>query len=347
MTETVELAPWGLPEAEAFLTMCQEAMRPDNADLLERLVTEWQQEGPAHKAKRRPPKLLRREVEWRNLIDADGMDALEKVFKFVQLAVVGVDCDGDPALSVCIAARHLEDTHRQMPMLKVPRAEWNDLRGLARAADLARQNADLSARAAESLERDLAHAFKRDGEFRFPYIVGKLLAACARAEQETEPAGLDRDREALLVGGSVTMPILGDETATVTVEHDRDGVRFLGANRTVGAEDVEPIYSLGFEVSGREVVVRVLESQAKKLKRQLTNLMTIAGMTPGVEHFVKMTVEASAAEPGCLEAWTKECGGGEACASCQFCPWHAYEANRQGEGHCGDCTEQKPPPASR
>lgn len=46
-------------------------------------------------------------------------------------------------------------------------------------------------------------------------------------------------------------------------------------------------------------------------------------------------------QPECMEAWTKECEGAT-CGSCWFCPVHAYEANRQGEGSCPDCVERSP-----
>lgn len=50
-------------------------------------------------------------------------------------------------------------------------------------------------------------------------------------------------------------------------------------------------------------------------------------------------VEVVGAE--CQEKWTGECRG-STCAECQFCQGHAYEANRQGEGRCGDCVELAP-----
>lgn len=43
----------------------------------------------------------------------------------------------------------------------------------------------------------------------------------------------------------------------------------------------------------------------------------------------------------CQESWTKECRGAT-CSECLFCPVHAYEANRQGEGSCPHCEEAKP-----
>lgn len=47
------------------------------------------------------------------------------------------------------------------------------------------------------------------------------------------------------------------------------------------------------------------------------------------------------APPACQEAWADECEG-EVCKACLFCPVHAYEANRQGEGACGSCRERPP-----
>lgn len=43
----------------------------------------------------------------------------------------------------------------------------------------------------------------------------------------------------------------------------------------------------------------------------------------------------------CLDEWTDECIG-SLCESCGFCQGHAYEANRQGEGRCGECHEVAP-----
>lgn len=45
----------------------------------------------------------------------------------------------------------------------------------------------------------------------------------------------------------------------------------------------------------------------------------------------------------CQEDWTDECEGAT-CSQCGFCPTHAYEANRQGEGKCIHCEEKKPDP---
>lgn len=47
-------------------------------------------------------------------------------------------------------------------------------------------------------------------------------------------------------------------------------------------------------------------------------------------------------EKMCQEYWSGECEAGPVCTSCGFCPCHAYEANRQGEGICGDCEERRP-----
>lgn len=52
--------------------------------------------------------------------------------------------------------------------------------------------------------------------------------------------------------------------------------------------------------------------------------------------------DALVVNPRCQEAWTQECEEQLPCNTCGFCPIHAYEANRQGDGSCPDCEEQGP-----
>ncbi len=44
----------------------------------------------------------------------------------------------------------------------------------------------------------------------------------------------------------------------------------------------------------------------------------------------------------CGNYWAGKCSLSGPCHMCGFCPLHAYEANRQGDGACAFCKEENP-----
>lgn len=109
----------------------------------------------------------------------------------------------------------------------------------------------------------------------------------------------------------------------------------LGVPGSVPRRVLSLLYSLGFTLIGG----RDFEHPSK-------TSFVVKCETSGV--YTTVTLEDTEHLPTCVslggpcqEHWTSECTG-PACDDCGFCPVHAYEANRQGEGRCIHCVEEVP-----
>ena len=157
---------WTETEAQKFLELAREAMEPDNAHALAEMV------------QNRDSDLVRYEASWRECAEGTEVSNFESVVHFLNRALIGVDCDGDPALRMGFADRR--DDLREMPFFHVPKPDNGDIDGHLTAISKAQANADQASRIVQRLLQDLSWELDPNDGIKRHRFEGLIKALAAR-----------------------------------------------------------------------------------------------------------------------------------------------------------------------